>query len=53
MLDEERDFEEEEWVRNLCPVCESSPCTGGAGAGSCETETPDQPDRLHTIDQPR
>ena len=35
---EQRDFAEEAYNRDLCPLCELSPCAGGGGAGSCEQE---------------
>lgn len=33
--DEERDYAEEQFNAELCPLCEYSPCDGGDGIGSC------------------
>ena len=32
---DERDFEEERYNADLCPLCDYSPCIGGQGKGSC------------------
>ena len=33
---EQRDWQEEAYNRNLCPLCDCSPCMGREGKGSCE-----------------
>lgn len=33
---DERDYDEEQYLENLCPLCDQSPCIGGWSKGSCE-----------------
>ena len=37
-MDEQRDFAEEAYNRDMCPLCETSPCLGGSGKGSCDED---------------
>lgn len=39
-MDDQRDYAEETYNRNLCPLCDCSPCVGKSGKGSCEDPLP-------------
>lgn len=43
MTNDERDFQEERYNAELCPLCDYSPCIGGSGKGSCEPDSIKEP----------